>query len=796
VPFALLALHAACGAAALLGGRRLGRHAFVVGAVAPLVTAVVLAAGAGRVLDGDARTASFAWVPRLDLTLDVRIDAFSLLMVALVSGIGVLVFAYARQYFEDSVRAARAAGLLTFFAGAMLGVVTADNLLALYVFWELTSITSYLLIGLDDTKAEARGAALHALLVTGLGGLAMLGGFVLLGTEAGTFRIGELLANPPSGRVVDVALVLVLVGAFTKSAQYPFHSWLPGAMVAPTPISAYLHSAAMVKAGVYVVARFAPAFAGTGVWRPLTVTVGLVTMIAGGLRALRPFDLKQLLAFGTISQLGFLVVLFGIGRPEATAAGCAVLLGHGLFKAALFMVVGIVDHETHTRDIRRLPVLGHGWGTTKAVAIVSAASMAAVPPLAGFVAKESAYEALLHGGAAERWTLAGIVAGSVLTVAYSARIVAALVRPGLVRDASLPRPEPAGHAPRVAFVLPGAALALVTAVLGVAPALGNRLVDRAAGALDPDSGAKLSLWHGVTTALLLSAATLLAGVVLFGLRAPVAKVQARLAPRTDGRAVYEHVVHGVLGLAGRVTAIVQSGSLPVYIAVIVGVASVSTVVATVSDRWWSGAPDVVGRPVHLPVAALLVGGAVATVTARRRFVAAVLLGTVGYGMALLFAVQGAPDLALTQFSVETLSIVVFLLVLRRLPDRFERRSPAIGFVPRLAVSVVVGASVVLVALAAGGARIAPPVSTEMTERALPEGFGRNVVNVVLVDIRGMDTMGEITVLVTAAIGVTALARVGLRPRPRRPRRRAADRTAAPTADVGASPAASATTRGR
>ncbi len=798
MPFALLALHAVCGAVALLGGRRLGRRAFAVGAIAPLVSAVVLAAGAGRVLDGEARTASLEWVPQLGLTLDVRIDAFSLLMVALVSGIGVLVFAYGGQYFEDSARAARAAGLLTLFAGAMLGVVTADNLLALFVFWELTSITSYLLIGLDDTKAEARAAALHALLVTGFGGLAMLGGFVLLGTEAGTFRISELLADPPRGDVAGAALVLVLLGAFTKSAQYPFHSWLPGAMVAPTPISAYLHSAAMVKAGVYVVARFAPAFAGTGVWRPLTVTVGIITMIAGGLRALRPFDLKQILAFGTISQLGFLVVLFGIGRPEATAAGCAVLLGHGLFKAALFMVVGIVDHETHTRDLRTLPVLGHGWGVTKAVAVLSAASMAAVPPLAGFVAKEKAYEALLHGGAAERWTLAGIVAGSALTVAYSARIVAALVRPALVRPAApSPAPSPArpeadghhgahahaaghaaGHAPRAAFVAPGAVLALVTVALGVAPSLGTELIDRAAGALDAESGAKLSLWHGVTTALLLSVATLLAGLALFALRAPVAALQERLALRVDGRAVYEHIVHGVLDLARRITAVVQNGSLPVYVAVIVTVASVSTVAAMLSADWWSGAPEVVGRPVHLPVAALLVAGAIATVLARRRFVAAVLLGTVGYGMALLFAVQGAPDLALTQFSVETLSIVVFLLVLRRLPDRFERRRPAIGTIPRLVVSGVVGASVVLVALAAGGARTAPSVSGQMTERALPEGYGNNVVNVVLVDIRGMDTMGEITVLVTAAIGVTALARAGLRPRRRRGR---AGQEAAPVA---------------
>ncbi|OWY60421.1 hypothetical protein B7486_69270, partial [cyanobacterium TDX16] len=228
------------------------------------------------------------------------------------------------------------------------------------------------------------------MLVTGFGGLVMLAGFVLLGQQADTFRISELVAQPPTGTVSAVALVLVLVGAFTKSAQYPFHSWLPRAMVAPTPISAYLHSAAMVKAGVYLIALLAPAFADVGVWRPLVVGIGLLTMVSGGLRALRPFDLKQLLAFGTISQLGFLVVLFGIGQPEATTAGCALILAHGIFKAALFMVVGVVDHEVHTRDVRELPALGAGWGPTKVVAAISAASMAAIPPLAGFIAKEEA----------------------------------------------------------------------------------------------------------------------------------------------------------------------------------------------------------------------------------------------------------------------------------------------------------------------------------------------------------------------------------------------------------------------
>jgi multicomponent Na+:H+ antiporter subunit A len=567
-----------------------------------------------------------------------------------------------------------------------------------------------------------------------------------------------------------VALVLVLVGAFTKSAQYPFHSWLPAAMVAPTPISAYLHSAAMVKAGVYLVARLSPAFADVGIWRPLVVSVGLVTMIAGGLRALRPFDLKRLLAFGTISQLGFLMVLFGLGQPEATAAGCALLLAHGLFKAALFMVVGIVDHEVHTRDIRRLPAFGPGWTATKIVAVASAASMAAIPPFAGFIAKESAYDALIDGSAGDRGVLAGIVVGSVLTVAYSVRIVAALLRPDLVGRSAGPR-SPAQSSPATAFLLPAAVLAGASLALGVAPVLWSSLIDAASTSLDPASGAHLALWHGFTPAVALSLLTIGAGGALFSSRHAVAVIQRRVAPPWSSATVYRFLVRTLTRTAGRVTSIVQPGSLPIYAAIILLTAAVAPTTAMMFGPWWSGWPDLFGHAAHVPIATLLMGGAVTATIAKRRFAAALLLGVVGYGMAMLFVAQGAPDLALTQFAVETLSIVVFLLVLRQLPDRFEQRAPAIARVLRLGVSAAVGGFVLLMALASAGSRTEPSVSRAMSEQALPEGDGRNVVNVILVDIRGLDTLGEITVLVVAAIGITSLARV--RPHARTVRRRSA-----------------------
>jgi multicomponent Na+:H+ antiporter subunit A len=727
---------------------------------------------AGGVLDGGVVTERAEWVPRLGLGVDLRIDGFGLLMVGLVSGIGTLVFAYSWRYFgQDTPGVGRLTGLLGLFAGAMFGLVVADNLLVLYVFWELTSVTSFLLIGHDDRDRAARSAALHALLVTGGGGLAMLGGFVLLGQQAGTYRLSAIVAHPPTGGTVTAALVLVLVGAFAKSAQYPFHSWLPAAMVAPTPVSAYLHAAAMVKAGVYLVARLAPAFADVGVWRPLVVVVGLVTMVAGGLRALLRTDLKLLLAFGTVSQLGFLVVLLGIGRPEATVAGCALLVAHGAFKAALFMVVGIVDHQAGTRDIGALPPLGAGWGPAKVVAVASAASMAGLPPLAGFLAKEAAYDAFVHGTAGDRAVLAGLVAGSVLTVAYSLRLAWALVRSGprsgRVHDdfggenatgiGSVPRPS-------WGFLAPAAVLAAVTVAVGVAPSGLSELVDAGAAALDPAAHAHLRLWHGLTATLALAAVTIAGGLLLFAVRRRVERVQAALAPRPPAVAVYRAALRGVDRVADVVTGAVQPGSLPLYASVVLLTAAVVPGAGLVLGGGWPGWPAVVGDVAYLPAVGLLVGGAVAAAVATRRFTAALLLGVVGYGMALLFVVQGAPDLALTQFAVETLSVVLFLLVLRRLPDRFERRSPAPARAFRLGVAATVAAFVFVLAIAAPAARTEPPVSREMVARAEPDGGGRNVVDVILLDIRELDTLGEITVLVVAAVGATAIARVGRRPR--------------------------------
>jgi multicomponent Na+:H+ antiporter subunit A len=761
----LVVLHAVVGLAVVGFGARLGRRSLALGALPSAATLVWLATRLDRVLDGRPVTEHTSWVGGLGLGVDFRLDGFGALMAALVAGIGLLVFAYSARYFDPAdVDLGRLAGLITLFAGAMLGLVLADHLLLLYTFWELTSVTSFLLIGIDHSRPQSRAAALQALLVTGAGGLAMLGGFVLIGQAAGTYRLGALLADPPSGTTVTVGLVLVAIGALTKSAQYPFHGWLPAAMVAPTPVSAYLHSATMVKAGVYLAARFAPAFAAvTAGWRPILLGAGLVTMVGGGLRALRQCDLKLLLAFGTVSQLGFMMVLFGAGTDAATAAGCDVLVAHALFKAALFMAVGVLDRQTGTRDLRHLPALGPGWTAVKATVVLSAASMAGIPLVFGFVAKEEAYSGLAEGGYAyDTLVLAGVVGASVLTVAYSARFVWGALFAGSRRSPAADGSTP--PAPALAFVAPAAVLAVLSLLLGLVPPSANRWVGAAVRSLDPDAApVDLALWHGLEPALWLSILTVAAGALLFLARGSVERALRlghRLPSGSDG---YLIALRGLNGLAGRVTGAVQNGSLPFYAGVILSTAAFLPGWVLLTEGDWPGWPQLVDVPAQVPAVLVVATGALAASITRHRFSAALFLGVTGYAMAALFVIQGAPDLALTQAAIETLSTVLFVLALRRLPDRFERHSTRLTRATRILVAAGVGLTVFAFALMAGAGRTAEPVSEEMVDRALPDGEGRNVVNVILVDFRGLDTMGEIAVLTVASIGAVALARAGRRP---------------------------------
>jgi multicomponent Na+:H+ antiporter subunit A len=753
----LLAFYAGVAVVSAALGRRLGARTFWVACSAPTTTVLWLVANRDILSQHTPYAAGATWVPELGLEVDVRVDAFSYVFVALVAGVGLLIFAYSRYYFDGRADAGRAAALLVAFAGAMIGIVVADNLLVLYVAWELTSVTSYLLIGLEHDKPAARAAALRAMLVTGAGGLAMLGGFVLIGEAAGSYSLSGILARPPDGSAVAIGLVLVLAGAFTKSAQFPFHAWLPGAMAAPTPISAFLHSATMVKAGVYVIARFSPAFATDhGWWMPVVVTTGVVTMLFGALRAMREHDLKLLLAYGTVSQLGFLVVLFGVGRPEFVLAGVALLVAHALFKAPLFLVVGIVDHQAHTRDVRQLSGVGRRMRATAVVASLAVASMAGLPPLFGFIAKEAAFEAFLHEGGGLVLPFVGVVLASALTFAYGVRFLWGAFADKHEVDLST---SATVTPPASAFLAPVAVLSATSLVLGVAPVLVASALGDATLALAPTAEPMtFALWHGWTSALALSALTWTIGAFAFVRRERVARAAGRLR-RGDGAGAYRRSIALLNATADHVTGVVQNGSLPAYLGVILVTMLVLPGAAIVS-----GAPElddlkVADSWLQLATALLVAVAAIATARARRRFAAVLLLGSVGFGVAVLFVIQGAPDLALTQLLVETLLLVMFVLVLRFLPSDFRAPAWRPANVARVALAAGVGVFVTVFSLIATGARVGPPISEAYIDEA-PNAGGRNVVNVILVDFRALDTLGEITVLTVAALGIASLVLAG------------------------------------
>ncbi|MFG1778337.1 Na+/H+ antiporter subunit A [Micromonospora sp. NPDC049048] len=756
----LLILHLVAALVAPLLVRWWGSRACYPLALAPAAAFGWALARTPAVRDGGEVVETYPWIGQLGVDLALRLTTLSWLMVLLVGGVGALVLVYSAHYFGREFRGvARFAAVLVAFAGAMLGLVLADDLLLLYACWELTTVFSYLLIGHSTERRSSRWAAAQALTVTTLGGLAMLVGFIMLGEHAGTYRWSEIAAGPPPGGAYLVtAVLLILTGALSKSALVPFNSWLPVAMAAPTPVSAYLHAAAMVKAGIYLIGLLAPVLAGAGPWRPVVVVAGLVTMLAGGWAALRQTDLKLLLAYGTVSQLGLLAVAVGAGTPDAALAGAAMLLAHALFKAPLFLVVGIIDHGAGTRDLRELSGLGRRAPLLVTVTVLAAASMAGLPPLVGFVAKEAVLAAFTDQPA----VVAVLVAGTALTVAYSARFVwgAFATRPGV-------EPTVLGRIP-ASMLAPPVLLAAVGLAAGPAAGILDGLL-RPYAELFGAVGKDLALWHGLTPALGLSALAVAGGAALFALRGPLAPVLARLHVPVSGNQGYEWLIGRFDRLAIEVTGATQRGSLPQYLGVILVVLAVVPGGAMLATRPWQDRIALWDSPLQVVVTAVVTVAALLAVGARRRLTAMLLVGMTGYGTAMLFVIHGAPDLALTQFLVETATIAVFVLVLRRLPERFSARPRRRRWVRRT-IGAVVGVVVGGLALTAAAARQAPTISDAFPDLAVTYGHGRNVVNVTLVDIRAWDTMGELAVLVVAATGVASLvfqqSRTG--PRPRRP----------------------------
>ena len=742
---------------------RIGARAFYAAAVLPglaFAHAVILAPS---VFAGDIPFEEYRWIPAIDVSLSMRMDVLGWLLTLVVTGVGALVMLYCRWYFRGKTAGVgQFSAVLLGFAGAMYGLVLTDDIVVLVMLWEATSVLSYLLIGYYHGRAASRRAALQALLVTTLGGLVMLIGVVLMVVQADTSSLSAILADPPTGTVVDIAVLLLLVGALSKSAIFPFHFWLPGAMAAPTPVSAYLHAAAMVKAGIYLIARLAPGFAETPFWRPTLIALGVFTMLLGGFQALRERDLKRILAFGTVSQLGFLTVMLGYGTRDAALAGVALLLSHALFKSCLFLVVGVIDRQLNTRDIGQLSGLGRQAPVMATASFIAIFSMAGVIPTLGFVAKETALTALLHEAeAGAGWglvALVGIVLGSALTAAYGIRFLWGAY--GIKRDVDTTDwPDPP-----IGFLSAPVLLAAASLALGfLAPVVDHWLAPYADGLPEATTGVEapeypyhLALWHGLEPALFLSLGTLALGAGIFWLvRKTQLHKRARVLPFTAND-VYNATLRGVDFTSEWVTARFQRGSLPFYVGTIFIVLVVAEGTALFASAEWRAQLDAWHTPTQLIAAPLMIAAGILAVRARKRYTGVALVSVTGLGLVVLFATSGAPDLALTQILVETVTLVVFALVLRRLPARMGEQNASVAPLARAVLGAGVGLTMALVAIVATGARQDAPISLAWPPLAYEIGHGRNVVNVALVDLRGWDTMGELSVLVLAATGVASL----------------------------------------
>jgi multicomponent K+:H+ antiporter subunit A len=741
--------------------------AWIAGVVALAVTALALAA-TPEIRGGLVLRASAAWVPALALDAGLRMDGLAWLFTLLVGGIGALVVLYAAWYLDPADPGPRFYTFLLMFMGAMLGVVLADNLLLLVVFWELTSLASFLLIGYWHGRADAREGARMALAITGAGGLALLAGVLLLGHIAGSFRLDDVLAAGDRIRAhpqYATALVLVLLGAFTKSAQFPFHFWLPHAMAAPTPVSSYLHSATMVKCGVFLLARLYPALGGSEAWFWIVSCTGLATLLIGAYIAIFQHDLKGLLAYSTISHLGLITLLFGLSEPLAVVAGVFHVINHATFKAGLFMSAGIIDHECGTRDLRRINGLMKPMPFTATLGIVAAGAMAGVPLLNGFLSKEMFFAETLAKDTyvAMQWLLpAGAMLAGAFSVAYSLRFIHDTFFNG--EPVGLPKTP---HEPPFFMRAPVLLLVLLCIAVGVAPALTAApvLAVAAQAALGaPLPAYTLAVWHGFNAPLLMSLVAVVAGVALyFGLQRFVnlhRLVHLPLWLKTGGRDVFVALLEGVFGAASALTRALQSGRLQAYLLLLVAMALAAGAWPFVAG----GLPPLHAAPLHLDgigfgvaaVAAIAIAAALGTVLAwRQRLLALVLMGAVGLAVCLIFVWLSAPDLALTQLLVEVATVLLMMLALHWLPPQSPperaRALQAVHGLVAVAVGLGVAALVWLVLT-----RPFAPISAFFLERTLPEGGGANAVNVIIVDFRGFDTLGEITVMGIAALIVHAL----------------------------------------
>ncbi|MBT55374.1 MAG: monovalent cation/H+ antiporter subunit A [Mameliella sp.] len=737
---------------------RAGRTATATFTAVPTVLALVmLGVLAPGVMNGTVYTFSIPWLPQLGLEAAFFLDGLGLMFACMILGVGLLITLYARYYLSGEDPVGQFYTYLLLFQGAMLGIVISDNILLLLIFWELTSLSSFLLIGYWKHLPEGRQGARMALTVTGAGGLAMIGGMLILGNIAGSYNLTDILA---AGDLIKAsewytpAVILILLGAFTKSAQFPFHFWLPHAMAAPTPVSAYLHSATMVKAGVFLMARMWPALSGTELWFYLVATTGLVTMVIAAVIALFKDDLKGLLAFSTVSHLGLLTMLLGFGTEAAAIAAVFHILNHLTFKAALFMTAGIIDHEAHTRDIKRLGGLATLMPITAVIGVIAALSMAGIPLFNGFLSKEMMLEEASHTYWWENpWIVPALATfGALFSVAYSLRFIFHVFG-GPVRDDYPHKP----HDPPMGMWLSPAFLCIFVVLIGIAPFLAEPVVNMAASAVTGHTThAHLKIWHGVTPALYMSGIAIVGGAVLLLLHRPLDAAWIKAGP-FYAKSAFDAVIAGCVALSRVISETLHNGAISRYLAIFTA--------ATVTAGYMAYLGGGIAPPTRelLPIAPVFAVGWVLLVCAtgvvvfqhHMRYRALVVLGVIGLMVSAGFVFLSAPDLALTQISVETVTIMLLLLALHFLP----KTTPVEKDTPRrlLDGAVALAAGVGVASLAyAFMTRDLDSISFYHLANSYKEGGGTNVVNVILVDFRGYDTYGEIIVLGIAGLVIFAL----------------------------------------
>ncbi len=724
-----------------------------------LLALVMLLVEAPAVMRGEVLRADIEWMPILGLNVSFILDGLGFLFALMILGIGLLIILYARFYLSRKDPMGQFFTYLLLFQGAMLGIVLSNNVLLLLIFWELTSLSSFLLIGYWKHLPAGRQGARMALAVTGMGGLAMIGGMLILGDIAGSYDLDIILSQGEAIKASPMylpALLLILLGAFTKSAQFPFHFWLPHAMAAPTPVSAYLHSATMVKAGIFIMARFWPVLAGTDAWFYIVATTGLITMIIGALIALFKDDLKALLAFSTVSQLGLITMLLGFGSPLAAVAAIFHIINHVIFKAALFMSAGIIDHSAHTRDIKRLGGLAAFMPITATIATITALSMAGIPFLNGFLSKEmmlvEAAETIWFGN---QWLVPALATlGAVLSVAYSFRYIMHVFA-GKKRNDYPATP----HDPGIGLLAAPALLATLAVLIGIFPRFFiDAIVAVASGAT---VGGELpyytiSIWHGFTPALTMSAIAIFAGGILLTQQRRLARLWDT-ARRPEAKVLFDQLVNASVRLAAWFSTMLHNGAISRYLAIFVIITVGLGVVS------FTGGGNVAGTREMLPVPFVAVVTWILLVVAsvaiafyhHARFMALILLGIIGIAVSLGFVYFSAPDLAMTQISVEIVTIMLLLLALNFLPKKSPIESGNMRRARDGFIAVMAGGGIAALAYAFMTKDFST-ISEFHLANSYIGGGGTNVVNVILVDFRGYDTFGEIIVLGIAGLLIFSL----------------------------------------